>query len=136
MFTDVPEGGAIPDPEPDPDAELGRGPEAGAARARAALGGTRFADVRWVGETGSTNADGLALARDGAPEGVVVVADHQTAGRGRRSRNWVAPPEGSLLVSVLLRPPAPVAGAVSMAAAVALAEAAQQVAGVTARLKW
>jgi BirA family biotin operon repressor/biotin-[acetyl-CoA-carboxylase] ligase len=132
MFTDVPEGGAIPDREPD----AGNGPEAGSARAGAALGGTRFADLRWVGETGSTNADALALARDGAPEGVVVVADHQTAGRGRRSRTWVAPPEGSLLVTVLLRPPAPVAGAVSMAAAAALAEAVQQVAGVTAALKW
>ena len=45
--------------------------------------GTRFADVRWVAETGSTNADLLALAGDGAPEGIVLVADHQTAGRGR-----------------------------------------------------
>ena len=55
-------------------------------RARAALAGSRFADVRWVASTGSTNADVLALARDGAAEGVVVVADHQTAGRGRYDR--------------------------------------------------
>ena len=88
------------------------------ARARAALAGTRFADVRWVATTGSTNADALALARDGAPEGIVVVADHQRAGRGRRDRTWVAPPGGSLLLSVLLRPPARLAGAVTMAAAV------------------
>ena len=52
-------------------------------RARAQLAGGRFADVRWVAETDSTNADALDLARDGAPEGIVVVADHQTAGRGR-----------------------------------------------------
>ena len=70
------------------------GSAAGAQRASAALAGTRFADVRWVAETGSTNADALALARDGAPEGIVVVADHQTAGRGRRDRHWVAPPRG------------------------------------------
>ena len=71
----------------------------------------RFADVRWVAETGSTNADVLALGRDGAPEGIVLVADHQSAGRGRRDRTWEAPPRRSLLVSVLLRPPARVAGA-------------------------
>jgi BirA family transcriptional regulator, biotin operon repressor / biotin---[acetyl-CoA-carboxylase] ligase len=101
-----------------------------------ALEGTRFADVRWVAETASTNADALALARDGAPEGIVVVADHQTAGRGRRSRAWVAPPGGSLLLSVLLRPRATVAGAVTMAVAVAMAEAVSSVAGVEAGLKW
>ncbi|HEX6423117.1 MAG TPA: biotin--[acetyl-CoA-carboxylase] ligase [Acidimicrobiales bacterium] len=105
-------------------------------RARTALAGTRFADVRWVATTGSTNADAMALARDGAPEGIVVVADHQRAGRGRRNRTWVAPPGGSLLLSVLLRPPARVAGAVTMAAALAMAEAVERVAGVPARLKW
>ncbi len=100
------------------------------------LEGTRFADVRWVATTASTNADALELARDGAPEGIVVVADHQTAGRGRRSRAWVAPPGASLLLSVLLRPRATVAGAVTMAVAVALAEAVSSVAGVEAGLKW
>ena len=107
-----------------------------AATGSAALAGTRFADVRWVGETGSTNTDALALARDGAPEGVVLVADHQTAGRGRLGRTWEAPPGASLLVSVLLRPPAAVADAVTMAAGVAMAEAVAEVAGVDARLKW
>jgi BirA family biotin operon repressor/biotin-[acetyl-CoA-carboxylase] ligase len=102
----------------------------------AALGGTRFADVRWVASTGSTNADALDLARDGAPEGIVVVADHQTAGRGRRSRTWVAPPGASLLVSVLLRPPAGVAGAVTMAVAVSMADAVAALAGVEPGLKW
>jgi BirA family transcriptional regulator, biotin operon repressor / biotin---[acetyl-CoA-carboxylase] ligase len=101
-----------------------------------AVAGTRFADVRWSSSTGSTNADALELARDGAPEGIVVVADHQTAGRGRRSRTWVAPPGASLLVSVLLRPPAEVAGAVTMAVAVAMAEAVASRAGVEAGLKW
>ncbi len=73
-------------------------------RARSALEGTRFRDIRWISETGSTNADLLALAAEGAPEGLVLVADHQTAGRGRLDRVWIAPPEASLLVSVLLRP--------------------------------
>jgi BirA family biotin operon repressor/biotin-[acetyl-CoA-carboxylase] ligase len=128
MFTVMSDGGARFDRDD--------GVTAGAQRARAALAGTRFADVRWVATTGSTNSDALALARDGAPEGIVVVADHQSAGRGRRARTWVAPPGGSLLLSVLLRPPARVAGAVTMAAAVALAEAIEEVAGITAGLKW
>ncbi|HEX6235736.1 MAG TPA: biotin--[acetyl-CoA-carboxylase] ligase [Acidimicrobiales bacterium] len=106
------------------------------AAVRAALAGTRFADVRWAASTGSTNADALALSRDGAAEGIVVVADHQRAGRGRRSRSWVAPPGGSLLVSVLLRPPASVAGAATMAAALAMAEAVERLAGVGPGLKW
>jgi len=69
-----------------------------------AAAGTRFADVRVVAETGSTNADLLALAQAGTPEGVVLVAEHQTAGRGRRGRRWEAPAGASLLLSVLTRP--------------------------------
>ena len=64
-------------------------------RARSALAGgpgARFADVRWVAETGSTNADAMELARQGEREGIVLVADHQTAGRGRAGRTWTAPP--------------------------------------------
>lgn len=129
MFTGMPEGGARSGSGATPAAAAER-------RAREALAGTRFADVRWAATTGSTNADALALARAGGREGIVVVADHQSAGRGRRDRRWVAPPGGSLLVSVLLRPPARVAGAVTMAAGVALAAAVEELAGVTAGLKW
>ena len=46
----------------------------------------RFADVRWFAELDSTNRLAADLARAGAPDGVVVGADHQTAGRGRRGR--------------------------------------------------
>jgi BirA family biotin operon repressor/biotin-[acetyl-CoA-carboxylase] ligase len=106
------------------------------SRARSALEGTRFADLRWVAETGSTNADALALARSGAPEGIVLVADHQTAGRGRQGRVWSAPPGASLLATILLRPPAAVAGLATMAVAVAATEAVSQVAGFVPRLKW
>lgn len=105
-------------------------------RAAAQLVGTRFTDIRWVTKTGSTNADVLRLARDGDGEGIVVVADHQTAGRGRLGRTWTAPPESSLLSTVLLRPPESVANATTMAVAVALAEALVFVAGVEARIKW
>lgn len=100
-------------------------------------------DVRRTAETTSTNADLLALARSGAPEGVVLVADHQTAGRGRLDRTWEAPPGASLLTSILLRPADPpcslaldqahlVANAVGIAAAIA----AQRTAGVGVALKW
>lgn len=105
-------------------------------RAKLALAGSRFADVRWAASTGSTNSDALGLARDGEPEGIVLVADHQTAGRGRLGRTWEAPPGASLLVSVLLRPPAAVADAVTMATGLAMVDAVASVAGVAAGLKW
>jgi BirA family biotin operon repressor/biotin-[acetyl-CoA-carboxylase] ligase len=105
-------------------------------RARQAVAGTRFADVRWAAETGSTNADALELARQGEPEGIVLVADHQRAGRGRQGRTWTAPPGASLLATVLLRPPAAVLGATTNAMAVAAAEAVEAVAGFAPRLKW
>jgi len=61
--------------------------------------------VRRVTETGSTNADLLADAQRGAPEGSALVAESQTAGRGRLGRHWVTPPGTALGVSVLFRPP-------------------------------
>jgi BirA family transcriptional regulator, biotin operon repressor / biotin---[acetyl-CoA-carboxylase] ligase len=105
-------------------------------RASGPLGVGRFTDVRWVPETASTNDDLIRLAEDAAPEGIVLVTDHQTAGKGRLGRTWSAPPGSSLLASVLLRPPSTVAGLVTMAAAVAMAEAVSDVAGVAARVKW
>jgi BirA family biotin operon repressor/biotin-[acetyl-CoA-carboxylase] ligase len=113
------------------------------AAARRDLADTLFADVSWVGETGSTNADLLARARAGAPEGAVLVADHQTAGRGRLNRRWQDAPGSSLLVSMLTRPTQPPTGLandglhlVSMAVGVAAAEAIASVTGVAAGLKW
>lgn len=55
-------------------------------------------------QTGSTNDDALAAARQGAPSGSVFLAEQQTAGRGRRGRRWLAESGQSLLFSVLLRP--------------------------------
>ena len=98
----------------------------------------RFQDVRRLAETDSTNRYALDLARAGAPDGVVVVADHQRAGRGRLGRTWTAPPGASLLVSVLLRPELPPEErhVVVMAAAVAMAEALELTARVNASTKW
>jgi BirA family biotin operon repressor/biotin-[acetyl-CoA-carboxylase] ligase len=89
-----------------------------------------------VDETGSTNADAMTLARDGEPEGIVLVADHQTAGRGRAGRTWTAPPGAGLLLSVLLRPPAAVMDLTTLAVAVSAAAAVETVAGFAPRLKW
>jgi BirA family biotin operon repressor/biotin-[acetyl-CoA-carboxylase] ligase len=78
--------------------------------------------VRRVARTGSTNDDLVRDARDGAPHQSVLVADHQTAGRGRLTRTWEAPPGANLLVSILLRaphvahPPQVLAQAVGLAA--------------------
>jgi BirA family biotin operon repressor/biotin-[acetyl-CoA-carboxylase] ligase len=90
-----------------------------------------------VEETGSTNADLVAAARDGAPTGTVLVADHQTAGRGRLGRTWQAPAGSALLCSILLRPApdAVVHGAV-WAVALAARQAVIELAGVEPDLKW
>ncbi len=99
---------------------------------------TTFADVRWLPEVDSTNRYVMDEARAGAAQGLVVVADHQTAGRGRLGRKWVAPPGASLLVSVLLRPSIAAEGwhVLVMAAGLAMAEALQTTTGVVAGLKW
>ena len=89
--------------------------------------------------TGSTNADLLALASGGAPEGLVLAAEQQSAGRGRMGRAWVAPPRAALTFSLLLRPQAvPRArhGWLPLLAGLAAAEAVRTVTPVDARLKW
>jgi BirA family biotin operon repressor/biotin-[acetyl-CoA-carboxylase] ligase len=91
--------------------------------------------VEWFTTLDSTNRRALDAARGGAADGLVVVADEQTAGRGRLGRTWEAPPGSSLLVSVLLRREGDPGRAV-MAAGVALAGAVEEVAGVGAGLKW
>src|SRR3954447_26503838 len=109
-------------------------------RARSDLAGTRFADIRWVAETGSTNRDLLDLAAGGeaagGADGAVLVADHQTAGRGRLDRSSHAPAEGSLLLSVLFRPDPDGAALLTTAVGVAAAEACRMVADVAPLLKW
>jgi BirA family biotin operon repressor/biotin-[acetyl-CoA-carboxylase] ligase len=94
--------------------------------------------IRRFAEIDSTNTYVLDQARQGAAEGLVAVARHQTAGRGRLDRRWESPPGANLLASVLLRPVCEAddlhlcSGAVALAAAGACAEAA----GVDPVLKW
>jgi BirA family transcriptional regulator, biotin operon repressor / biotin---[acetyl-CoA-carboxylase] ligase len=79
-----------------------------AARLAAALHTVRFGrDYRLLASCASTNDEAAALAREGAEEGLVVVADAQTGGRGRLGRSWHSPPGQSLYLSILLRPAMP-----------------------------
>ena len=95
-------------------------------------------DIRLFDSIDSTNAYLLGQARSGAAEGVVAVAEHQQAGRGRLGRTWVAPPGASLLMSVLFRPDLPLDRLHLVVAAVALsaADAVDEVAGFRPDLKW
>jgi BirA family biotin operon repressor/biotin-[acetyl-CoA-carboxylase] ligase len=100
---------------------------------------TRFNDVREFESIDSTNTYLLGEARGGAAEGVVVVADHQTAGRGRLGRTWTAPPGSALLVSVLLRPAdlhSDRRHLITAAVALAAARACRAVAAISPLIKW
>lgn len=103
------------------------------------LSGLRFGrPVYLFHQLGSTNDQARQLAEAGAPEGLLVVAEEQTAGRGRGDRRWLTPPGTALALSLVLRPPLAAAqtGRLTMLAALAVCEAVEQVAGVPAGLKW
>jgi BirA family biotin operon repressor/biotin-[acetyl-CoA-carboxylase] ligase len=107
----------------------------------ARLAGSRFAQVVQLAETTSTNSVLVGKAEGGAPEGMVLVADYQTAGRGRFERRWESPAGKSLLFSVLLRPsreelPPHRRHLAVAAVSLALVEAARDVANVEVQLKW
>jgi BirA family biotin operon repressor/biotin-[acetyl-CoA-carboxylase] ligase len=86
----------------------------------------------------STNTEALALARGGAAEGTVVVADTQRQGRGRIGRTWVSPPGVNLYTSIILRPSIspPHAHMLTLLAAVALAEVIEEVIKKRPSVKW
>ena len=86
----------------------------------------------------STNREARRMALAGAAHGTLLVADCQTAGRGRMARRWLAPAGSSLLLSLILRPKLPPARTqlVTMACGLAAVEAVEEVAGVSADLKW
>jgi BirA family biotin operon repressor/biotin-[acetyl-CoA-carboxylase] ligase len=98
-----------------------------------------WTDLDVVESTGSTNSDLGARAREGAPEGAVLVAEEQSAGRGRLDRQWQAPARSGLFFSVLLRPTAVPPrrwGWLPLLAGVAAATAVARTAGVDTGLKW
>lgn len=113
-------------------AELERAIEANATRLRP------FTRVEFHAEASSTNDIALSRAQSGAPHGSVIVADAQTAGRGRRGRAWHSPPEAGVYLSAVLRQQAwggelPL---VTLAAGVAVARAIRASTGLDVELKW
>ena len=123
---------------PSPWTDLDR-PPLSALRLRRALVGTGgWRRIEVVPLTRSTNADVAAAARAGEPAGLVVVAEAQDTGRGRLDRRWDAPPRSSVLLSVLLRPTAPVASwtLLPFVVGVAAVEALRAVSELDATLKW
>ncbi len=110
---------------------------ADAHRALTGIRGGGFGPLRWLAETTSTNSLLVAEARRGARHGAVIVADHQSAGRGRLGRAWTSEPGSSVAVSVLLRPERssfPV-GLVGIAVANSAWEACRAL-GAEVSLKW
>ena len=89
-------------------------------------------------QTESTNDVARQLADAGEPEGTVVIADEQTAGRGRLGRSWVAPPRSSILMSLILRPniAPPQVTRMTMAVSLGACDAIQAETGLNARIKW
>lgn len=102
-------------------------------------------DTQWVGrrlvfhkETGSTNLDAKALAEQGEAAGALVVADMQTAGRGRRGRNWVSPSGKDIYMTLMLRPQCrpEKASALTLVMALAVLEAIHELIPEGCGIKW
>jgi BirA family biotin operon repressor/biotin-[acetyl-CoA-carboxylase] ligase len=129
----------VPESPPSTSSGPSRAPLDGPALATALTGGSAlWRSLEVVPEIGSTNAALLAAAGDDAPEGTVLVAEHQVTGRGRLDRVWTSPPGAGITVSFLLRPDVPSARRawLPLLTGVALAEAVGEVPGVRASLKW
>ncbi|MFK0167168.1 biotin--[acetyl-CoA-carboxylase] ligase [Streptomyces sp. NPDC090306] len=121
--------------------DLDRPPLNAAALRRALVrDGGLWSELRVVQRTGSTNSDLVALAEGGgAAEGTVLVAEEQTAARGRLDRRWTAPPRSGLFFSVLLDPaeiPVERWGWLPLLTGVAVATGLSRAAGVDTALKW
>ncbi|MER7754339.1 biotin--[acetyl-CoA-carboxylase] ligase [Kitasatospora sp. NPDC097643] len=125
---------------PSPWTDLDRPPlDEAALRRDLVVPGGFWTSLDVVTETGSTNSDLAARARAGAPQGAVLVAEAQSAGRGRLERQWTAPARSGLFLSVLLRPeqvPVERYGWLPVLVGVAAASTLHRVAGAEVGLKW
>ena len=104
-----------------------------------AMAGIEFVRrIEYLPTVGSTNDVAKRLGVSGAPEATLVVADEQTAGRGRLGRAWYSPPGSAIAMSLLLRPKFPPALAyrLTMLTGLVAAEAVEQVTGLRVGLKW
>jgi BirA family biotin operon repressor/biotin-[acetyl-CoA-carboxylase] ligase len=86
--------------------------------------------------TSSTMDAAKDAVKQGAEEGTIVIADHQTAGRGRFGRQWWAPPESSILLSIILYPKLEELPRLGMAATLAVAQSIEKVTGLKPVIKW
>lgn len=105
---------------------------------RAALHGSRFADVRYAAQTVSTNADAQRLLGSPDARGTTIVAEYQTAGAGRKGRRWVGSAGAALLFTSILPEPVavPALWAVPFWIALAVAVAVERAAAVRLDLVW
>ena len=89
-------------------------------------------------ETPSTNTLGLTLATSGEPHGTVILAEHQTAGKGRWGRSWISPPNKNIYCSLIVKDPRlqPHLTWVPLVTGLALSEAIQRACSITTSLKW
>ena len=105
-----------------------------------AMGGDRpgifSRQVLWYSEVSSTNDVAATLADRGEPEGTVVIADAQSAGRGRHGRTWASPPGAGLYMSIVMRPAPHAVTLLTIAAGVAFADGIQAATGLHPQLKW
>lgn len=94
--------------------------------------------VHYYDKTSSTNTCIKRLGEDGALHGTLVVADQQTAGRGRRGRAWESPSGGSIYMSILLRPDMSSAKApmLTLVMALSIVEAIKECVGLAVQIKW
>ncbi len=120
--------------------DLERPPLAGDQLRRALVTpGSLWSELEIVAEAASTNAVLAERARTDPRSGFVLIAEHQSAGRGRLDRTWTAPPRSGLTMSVLVRPyDVPVARWpwIALLTGLAVAAALREAAGVEAELKW
>jgi BirA family transcriptional regulator, biotin operon repressor / biotin---[acetyl-CoA-carboxylase] ligase len=93
-------------------------------------------DVRWHACVSSTMDIAAPLAVGGAPHGVVVAADEQTAGRGRRGSSWASPPGAGLYLSFIAKPTASSLPLITLTAGVAVRDGIAAATGLAADLKW
>ncbi|ASU85541.1 biotin--[acetyl-CoA-carboxylase] ligase [Nocardiopsis gilva YIM 90087] len=100
--------------------------------------GGLWTGIEVVPELGSTNTELVRRARDGAPEGTVLVTEHQTAGRGRLDRTFETPARAALTFSVLVRPDVPVSrlGWLPLLMGVAAVHGVRRIGELPASLKW
>jgi BirA family biotin operon repressor/biotin-[acetyl-CoA-carboxylase] ligase len=95
-------------------------------------------NLHYLAQIGSTNDVARQLALDGAPEGTVIITDHQTAGRGCAGRTWSAPANTSLLMTVVFRPviPAEQVNRLVMVVGLAVADAVESLVPCRVDVKW